>query len=137
MQITALEAVRDRLMSEFHDLDAKRAEHQELQARLPGLREQVVNAESDLQQVKARSDRLVNDVSSLEQQRETLAKDIAVLQQQQDNLESAKTAFALLKTQHSALEEEVTRLLARKELLERETGSSGPVSLTRSNCFRI
>ncbi len=126
--VQRLEQEKSALERAIHDLDTKRAEHQELQARLPVLREQIVNAESELAQVKTRSDRLVNDVSSLEQQRERLAKDIAVLQQELGNLESAKTAFALLKNQHSALDEEVTRLLARKEALEKETGPSGPVS---------
>ena len=99
-----------------------------MQTRLPALREQVLNAENALHEAKAQSDRLANETLMLQRQRETLAENIAALQLQQDNFERAKTAFALLKTQHSALEEEVTRLLARKEILERETGSSGPVS---------
>jgi len=54
VQITALEVVRDRLMLELQDLDAKRAEHQDLQARLSLLREQMVNAEDEVTRLRTR-----------------------------------------------------------------------------------
>ncbi len=45
--VQRLEQEKSALERAIHDLDTKRAEHQELQARLPVLREQIVNAESE------------------------------------------------------------------------------------------
>ena len=57
-KLTAIEVVRDRLLLELQDLDTKRSELQDLQARLPALRDQMVNAERDLQQAKDEINRL-------------------------------------------------------------------------------